>query len=428
MRYISVGSAGQHAVTFTQAVLQGLSKNGNLFVPEHIPKIDAKQFVGGDSLARYADVILSQFIDEGSDAQLPLSQMSARAFNFDTPLKFLNPNTAVLELFHGPTCAFKDMGARFLSELISQMQKIGSAPMPVTVVVATSGDTGGAVAGAFYLKPDIDVVILFPEGKISKRQEQQLTAWGDNIRAYAVQGSFDDCQRMAKDILKDSHLRQRRNFVSANSISLGRLLPQMLYHARAALQYFRERGIPPVMLVPTGNLGNAVAAIWAKQMGFPIAKVGLITNANRTLEEMFLTETYRPFPTVSTLANAMDVGAPSNVDRLLQAFSGFVEINKNVFVCTVTDQQIRETISQGISRWGEVWCPHTATAAFAREQLPFEHCIICATAHPAKFETIVEPLIGQQVPVPESLSWMISRPTYVNRVSADSKKFIERYL
>jgi threonine synthase len=314
----------------------------------------------------------------------------------------------VLELFHGPTAAFKDFGARFLAAALARLRHGNAAPL--TVLVATSGDTGGAVAAAFAGRPGFRVIVLYPKGMVSERQERQLTCWTDNVQALRVRGDFDACQRMVKEAFQDGNLRERFRLTSANSISLGRLLPQMVYYASSSLEYERRHGVAPGFIVPSGNLGNATAAFWAKRLGLPIREIVLATNSNETLTRFLATGPWEPRPTVATLASAMDVGNPSNMERLADLHGGLPGAREALHASLVTDEQIRAAIQTGVERWGEVWDPHTATAVVVRERLTSPDWVLVATAHPAKFDSIVEPLIGRSVEVPAALAELLDRP------------------
>ncbi|MDB5037955.1 MAG: threonine synthase, partial [Bacteriovoracaceae bacterium] len=276
----------------------------------------------------------------------------------------------------------------------------------------TSGDTGGAVGAAFHDKPNVEVIILYPKGKISPRQEKQLTSWGKNIRAFSVNGDFDACQKMVKEALQSDWWKKNKKLISANSISLARLLPQMVFYAGASTQYFNRTKQKPGFIIPTGNLGNSVAAFWAKKMGFPIGQIILATNANRAIPDYFASGKWKEHPTIETLANAMDVGNPSNIERLISLYPNPEDLKKDAASISVTDNEIRQTIQEGEKNWGEVWCPHTATAIFAREKIKDGHWIAVATAHPAKFETIVEPLIKKQIEIPDTLQEILSKPSH----------------
>lgn len=392
--------------TFSETLLQSLASDGGLYIPESFPQFDFRDFQGlGYSSA--AIKILSPFL-EGDQLSKELPQICSTAFNFPVPLVELRDSTSVLELFHGPSAAFKDFGARFLSSCLRFLDPT----VEKQILVATSGDTGGAVAAAFFEVPNIKVKILFPKGRVSARQEKQLTSWGKNVSALAVQGDFDDCQKMVKQALQDKKCKAPGVvFVSANSISLGRLLPQVVYYATACTEYFTKNGAVPGVIVPTGNLGNAVGALWAKKLGFPIRHVILATNANRTIEDFLTSGNWQPHPTVATLANAMDVGNPSNIERVRALYLNISDLRKDVSAISVNDEEIRQTISDGPKIWGQIWCPHTATAIFARQKRKDPNWIVVATAHPAKFETIVEPLIGQEIEVPKALAEILARPS-----------------
>jgi threonine synthase len=321
----------------------------------------------------------------------------------------------LLELFHGPTAAFKDFGARFLAECALKLP----AKKERLVLVATSGDTGGAVASAFHAKDGIEVAILFPKGRISPRQEKQLTSWGGNVRAFAVNGSFDDCQALAKAAFQDQALSSRFELLSANSINIGRILPQSVYYAWAALEYRAKTGREAGFVIPTGNLGNALACVWAREMGFPIREVALSLNANRAIADFLASGDWKSAPAVSTLANAMDVGNPSNLERLRFLFPQIEKLRGAVRARSFGDDEIREAIRAARKDWGETLCPHTATAyAFARS-LGGKDWVVVATAHPAKFESIVEPLTGEKIPLPRELQKILERPSRSEDLPAD---------
>jgi len=405
-------------LSFSESLLVGLAPDGGLLIPERFPKFSENDLahMGNATYSDIAKMIARQFAeqDELSDK---IEDICDEAFNFPITLKKLKDQTAILELFHGPTCAFKDVGARFLASSISQLQ--AKKEQKLTVIVATSGDTGSAVASAFYQKPFVEVIVLFPEGKISPRQEVQLTCWGKNIKSFAVLGDFDVCQNMVKQAFLDTWWKTHTNLISANSISVGRILPQTFYYAWASLKYFSETGEGPGFIIPSGNLGNATACLWAKKMGFPIREVVMSTNQNHSLVDYALTGKFAPHATISTLANAMDVGNPSNIERILNFYANHEEFKKDVRAFSVNDTQIKETIRNGEKNWGESFCPHTATAVYTREQLKTPHWIIVATAHPAKFETIVEPLIGKRIDVPKALEEILHKPTFKKLISAE---------
>lgn len=419
MKFLST-RGGEESVSLTEALSKGLATDGGLFVPASFPQFQSTQT---SSFEDFSEALLKPFF-ESSDLAPHLKVICQNAFNFPIPMKFLKsePETAILELFHGPTAAFKDVGARFLAQC--EAKREGKR----TVLVATSGDTGGAVAAAFS-DTKIPVIILYPKGKVSRRQELQLTTWGPMVRAFQVRGSFDDCQAIAKQALADTELNKKHNFISANSINIGRLLAQVCYHAKSSRDYFRATGKKPTLIVPTGNLGNGVAAMWAKTMGFPIANLVLATNANRTLSDYFIRGAFQPSNTVATLANAMDVSRPSNFERLIHLFGADEKAALSVSAISVSDSEISRAIQDGKSRYGEIWCPHTATAIVVKEQLrrtrQISDVIISATAHPAKFETIVEPLIGASVPVPQSLQASLEGTSVSYEIDSTYRSFVD---
>jgi threonine synthase len=412
MRYVSTRDA-THAATLSAAIERGMAPDGGLYVPEAFPRFDADAFAAAlpadASLAEVAERALAPFF-AGDELAPALGEICREALDFPVPLRELDGGTAVLELFHGPTAAFKDVGARFLAACLAR--RAGDDPRPLTILVATSGDTGGAVAAAFHGRPGVEVAVLFPAGRVSPRQEKQLTAWGGNVRAFAVAGDFDACQRLVKGAMADPALRASRRLSSANSINVGRLLPQMAYFAWASVTYVRRHGSVPGFVVPTGNLGNALAAMWARRAGMPVREVVLATNANPAVTEFAAGGAWTPRATVATLATAMDVGAPSNMERVLHLFGGEAATRGALRAHRVPDDRIRRAIAEGPARWGEVWDPHTATAVAVRERLDGEGWVIVATAHPAKFEGVVEPLIGRAVAVPPELQRLLDRPSH----------------
>lgn len=411
MKYFSTRDKA-HMVTIEEALLAGLARDGGLFVPETFPKINIAKAPRGD-IKDFAAYVLTPFFAGSSLAAL-LPEICAKAFAFEIPLKKLSETRFVLELTHGPTCAFKDVGAQFLAATLSHISV--SSKLPRLVLVATSGDTGGAVGCAFSGQENTRVVILYPLGRISDRQEHQLTCWQENVNAYAVEGTFDDCQRIVKEAFLDRRVRQSWQLLSANSISLGRLLPQMIYYAYVANQ--NESGEPINFIIPTGNLGNGLAAIWAKQCGFKIGKIGLALNANKAIANFLATEDWAPQKTVPTLANAMDVGNASNMERLRALLLVAPEIKGSLSALSVTDDQIKEMTRQTYRRYKYIVCPHTATAFYAAEKWAWPNAVLVATADPAKFNDIVEPIIGAGVPVPPALASILNRPMKRTKISA----------
>jgi threonine synthase len=411
MKFVSTRGAGP--VTIREALEAGLAPDGGLFVPTEFPHLGPKFFDNLTTLPEFGKRLLGPFFADDPGIIATLGEICDTAFDFPTLLRPVpgRPKDFILELFHGPTCAFKDVGARFLARVTAP----GRSVKMQTVIVATSGDTGGAVAAAFHKLRGVEVVILFPKGKVSPRQEHQLCAWGDNIRAFAVEGDFDSCQRIVKEALLDS--AAERDWRSANSINLGRVLPQMVYYAQASI--LRKRLNPnapdPGFIIPSGNLGNALAALWAKKIGLPIGPIVLSLNANRVIADFLKTGVYAPAPTIATTANAMDVGNPSNLERLRALYPNLEDLRADVRAESVSDDEIRNEIRTSEVEWGQVLCPHTATAAVVRRRLAKEpdfedrEWILVSTAHPAKFETIVEPLVGHAVELPGALKEILRR-------------------
>jgi threonine synthase len=412
MRFVST-RAGSAPVTLSEAITGGIAEDGGLFVPEALPALSWSDFPQSTSLPTLAELVIAPFA-AGDPLGDDLTAICREAFTFPAPLVPLERargDASVLELFHGPTCAFKDFGARFLAAALERLHGFGGSK--VTILVATSGDTGGAVAAAFHRRPWVDVVLLYPHGLVSPRQAQQLSCWGDNVRTFAVRGTFDDCQRLVKEAFHDPALGATRRLSSANSINVGRLLPQMVYYAAASLGIWSREGRKANFIVPSGNLGNVTACVWARAAGLPIADIVLATNENRAVTEFLDTGAWRPRPSVATLASAMDVGNPSNMERLRVLFPD--DLSQHVRAHLVTDDQIRATIRQDAKALGYIWDPHGATAAYVYHQLADrldDPWVLVGTAHPAKFNEIVEPLVGRDIPVPPALARLLSLPRF----------------
>jgi threonine synthase len=412
-----ISTRGGDRCTVVEALSRGLARDGGLYVPEHWLRFRVEDFAGRDSLADVAAMLLRPFLADSPLAD-QVDAICAEALDFDTPLVALGDGrTHLLELFRGPTGAFKDVGARVLAACLSRL-RAPDAP-ELTVLVATSGDTGSAVAGAFHRRAGFRVAVLFPDQGVSPRQKHLLSCFGDNVASYAVEGSFDDCQAMVKAAFANAELQAAVPLTSANSISIGRLLPQMAYYAQAALRHARRGGEPLNFAIPSGNLGNALAAIWVRAMGLPIGEIAIVSNANRVLPDFFASGEYRPRPSIATIANAMDVGAPSNLERLRAGFADAAGLH----TLSVDDDTIRHRVRAFLAEFGTVICPHTATAAefVARRRAAGDRrdWAIAATAHPAKFETVVEPLIGAPVPVPETLARWLAVPASARPLRAD---------
>ena len=421
MRFVSTRDASL-AGTLSQALTRGLAPDGGLYVPERFPAATAAGFDGASTLAEVAPRFLAPFFE--GDALAPeLGAIVREAFDFPVPLVPLAEadDAAVLELFHGPTAAFKDFGARFLAACLGRLHQ--GARRTLTILVATSGDTGGAVAAAFHGRPGIEVVVLYPRGLVSPRQELQLTCWGGNVKSLSVAGTFDDCQRLVKAAFADPALAARRELSSANSINVGRLLPQACYYVQASLATWRRTGRTANFIVPSGNLGNVLACVWAKRVGLPVGEIVLAFNANRTVPDYLANGVWQPRPSVATLASAMDVGNPSNMERLRHLYPEWRELARAVSTVTVSDEEIRARIRADRAGLGQTWCPHTATAAEAYARLDAARraagpWVLVGTAHPAKFPETVEPLIGEAVPVPPALARLLALPRAVTEIPA----------
>jgi threonine synthase len=419
MRYVSTRDPGT-ATTLSAAITSGLAGDGGLFVPERFPRVAAGAIASGP-LSRTALDVLAPFF-EGDALADELEAIAESAFEFPAPLTRLEgAHVDVLELFHGPTAAFKDFGARFLAACMARIER--GAAHPLTILVATSGDTGGAVAAAFHRQPGIRVVILFPKGRVSPRQEHQLTCWDTNVSALAVRGTFDDCQRLVKEAFRDDRLRAACRLSSANSINIGRLLPQTVYYSAASLQVWERTGKPASFIVPSGNLGNATACLWAREMGMPIEHVVLAHNSNRTVPDYLDSGSWRPRASVATLASAMDVGDPSNMERIRAAHPDLESLRAAISADWVTDAEISQRIAADFRAYGRTWCPHTATAAEVFARMPAARrrdasWVLVATAHPAKFAGIVEPLTGRDTPMPPALELLLRRPRHHVEIEA----------
>lgn len=409
------------AVGIDAALVAGLAPDGGLYVPESLPTLSTEDFADCASLADTAHVLLTPLFG-GSALATELPALCRDALAIPAPVRALKPPaTGLLELFHGPTAAFKDFGARFLAEALSRLRRPDEPTR--TILVATSGDTGAAVAAAFHRRPGFRVVILYPDGRVSPRQAHQLGCFGDNVTALRLAGSFDDCQRLAKQALTDGELQARCPLSSANSISLGRLLPQMAYFAHAALGHWREHGRQPGFVVPTGNLGNALACILARRIGLPIGPIVLANNANRVLADFFAGSEYQPQASIETPANAMDVGAPSNFERLRHWFPDDTALRAAISADWVDDAAIREALAASVTRYGVQVCPHTACALAVLDRMRARGVsgdfLVAATAHPAKFDSVIEPLTGTSPEPPPALAALLDRPSEAKPIRAD---------
>src|ERR1700716_2649470 len=359
-----------------------------------------------------------------------LWQVVSEAINFPVKLVSLSPALHILELFHGPTLAFKDFGARFMARLMGYF--VRGETRPLTVLVATSGDTGSAVAHGFLRVPGIRVVILYPSKRISEAQEKQFTTLGENITALEVAGTFDDCQRLVKQAFSDEELSKRAFLTSANSINIGRLLPQMFYHV-AAYRQLPVASVPLIVSGPRGNFGNLTAGIFAKRIGLPVARFVASTNANDVVPEYLRTGDFHPRAAKATLSNAMDVGSPNNFPRLLDLCRGRLEyVQREIWGHGATDDETLASMKSLHERFHYIADPHTAVGVLGWEAYKREHAepsqgLVLATAHPAKFADVVRRAIGTAPPLPNRLAAYLQRPKLSLPLSnkyADFKHFL----
>ncbi len=421
MRFISTAGKAPPA-DLKAALLAGLAPDGGLYQPESLRPLTPSALEGlrGASFPRVALTVARHLLGDAL-AESDLERVVTSALDFPIPLLPLSDSVSMLELFHGPTCAFKDVGARFMARLMALYH--AEHDPPLTVLVATSGDTGSAVAQAFFNLPGIQVFVLYPEGKVSPLQERQFTTLGGNITALAVAGTFDDCQRLVKEAFADPALGHLR-LTSANSINIGRLLPQIFYYFHAWAQLWE----PPaewIVSVPSGNFGNLTAGLMAKRLGLPVTRFVAATNVNDVVPEYLATGIFKPRPSVATLSNAMDVGNPSNFARMLALYGGDVaRMRADVEACTLTDAQTRAVIERIYRDHRHVVDPHSAVAASGLGKgladRPNATGVFLATAHPAKFAEVVEPVIRAKVPMPPRLAECLRREPGVTRVGKTS--------
>lgn len=396
---------------FRLALFEGLAPDGGLFVPERTEAVSVES-LGGASLTEVGVEIAHPYLGSSISRQ-DLARLLSAALDFPIPIVPVDESLSALELFHGPTFAFKDVGARVMARL---MAHFNAGDRELTVLVATSGDTGSAVAHAFFGLDGTRVVVLFPEQGVTPVQEAQFTTLGGNVTAVAVKGTFDDCQQLAKEAFA-SELRNHVRLTSANSINIGRLLPQVFYYAHAALQFDE----PIVVSVPSGNFGNLTAGLWARQAGFPLRHFVAATTINDTVPRYLESGQYEPRPSVPTLANAMDVGNPSNLERMRWLFNDDLDRLRDTLTASVhTDSQVREAIRELWSTRNYLVDPHTAIAVLglrATGMTGGSPRLFLATAHPAKFRETIEPVTGQSIPLPQALTEAMARPRRVEQIS-----------
>ncbi len=399
-------------VDFRTATIAGQAPDGGLYFPETIPQFSEELLQNLASLTR-ADIayaVMRPYVGDTIPAA-DLRRICAETIDFDFPLVPITKSIGALELFHGPTLAFKDVGARFMSRCLGYFSR--GETQPVTVLVATSGDTGGAVAHGFLGVPGVEVVILYPSGKVSPLQELQLTTLGQNITALEVAGNFDDCQRLVKQAFLDEELASHRTLTSANSINVARWLPQQLYYLFALQQW--GPAAPPVISVPSGNFGNLCAGLLAHASGLPVGHFIAACNANDAGAEYLRTAIFAPKTAVATISNAMDVGHPSNFVRILALFRHeHATISQLLSGYTVSDADTSATIRRVQAERGYLLDPHGAVAFVALEsylaEYPAAAGFLLATAHPVKFPEVVEPLIGRKIELPAALHYLLEKP------------------
>ena len=438
MRFVSTGGESP-AADLRTALTRGLAPDGGLYLPERMEPIDASILAGlrGQSFSVVSRAVARHLLGSTIPAE-DLDRIVDAALNFEVPLVALSDvgsrsddgstgddgsmdDLYLLELFHGPTLAFKDVGARFMAQLLGYLGGEGGAPL--TILAATSGDTGSAVAQAFFGVPDIRTVILFPKGKVTPLQERQFTTLGGNVHVLEVDGMFDDCQRLVKSAFSDPLLADEVRLSSANSINIGRLLPQIFYYVHAAAQL--PAGSAPLFSVPSGNFGNLTAGLMAKRLGVECRGFVAATNVNDVVPEYLRTGMVRPRPSTPTISNAMDVGDPSNLARILALYGGDVDrLRADVIGSVHDDDETRDCIAQVYRRTGYVLDPHSAVGSLGveagRRAFGEGPCVVLCTAHPVKFREAVEPVIGRSVPVPERLAAGLQAERHVTPIPPET--------
>lgn len=419
-------------VSLEEAVMQGLASDGGLFMPDSIPVMTPHFFNRINSLSfqevgfEVANTLLQGIIPPEN-----LLKIVDNSMTFEVPLKALEKDLYALELFHGPTMSFKDFGARFMAQLLGYF--VQHRDKTLNILVATSGDTGSAIADGFYKVPGIHVWILYPKGKVTWSQEKQMTTMGHNITALEVEGTFDDCQRLVKAAFSDKDLRQKISLTSANSINIARLIPQSFYYFYAYAQ-LKNRNLPLVFSVPSGNFGNLTAGLLSKKMGLPVTRFIAATNANDTVPRYLQTGVFEPLPSKQTLSNAMDVGNPSNFARMLDIYKLQLEsMRQDIVGISFTDAQTRAIMQDVFSEYGYLMDPHGAVAclgliAYFSHYHEKANGIFLETADPAKFADDVEKITKQKVPIPERLKQVLSKEKQTIVISSRYEEFKELLL
>lgn len=403
-------------VSLAEAVVKGLAADRGLFMPEHIGKMPKAFFnnISSMSLQEMSFAVAYMLFGDDIDSD-DLKHIVSDTLNFDIPLVKVDDARYSLELFHGPTLAFKDVGARFMARLLGHFNRRLGEDRMVNVLVATSGDTGGAVANGFLGVPGVRVFVLYPSGKVSRIQEAQFTTLGDNITAIEVNGTFDDCQALVKSAFMDKELNSHMMLTSANSINVARFLPQMFYYFYAYAQLMKagEDLSNIVVSVPSGNFGNITAGLIAKFMGLPVKRFIAANNRNDVVFNYLQTGVYSPKPSVATIANAMDVGDPSNFARILDLYhNSWDAIKAEISGFTYTDEQIANTLAEVYRQRGYLLDPHGAVAYRSLQEglRPGEVGVMLETAHPAKFKSVVDNIIGEDIDIPQRLRAFMDNP------------------
>ena len=407
---------------FKEAAIRGQAPDKGLYFPEHIPVFDSSFFYNIEKMddGEIAYQVMQHYVSESIPGNM-LQEIIKETLNFPIPLIKIKDNIFSLELFHGPTLAFKDVGARFMSRCLGYFAKERNEKL--VVLVATSGDTGGAVANGFYDVPGVDVVILYPSGKVSSVQEKQLTTLGKNIHALEVNGNFDNCQQLVKQAFSDFEINQKIFLTSANSINVARWLPQQFYYFLAWKQW-SDKKRPPVISVPSGNFGNICAAILAHASGLPAQHFIAACNVNDTVPEFLKTGNYQAKRTIATISNAMDVGDPNNFIRILEIFEESTsELRRILSAYSITDDETRETIKRVYKEDKYMLDPHGAVGYLSLDRYLNENPglkgLFVETAHPVKFYDVVEPLIGERIPLPMAVQQIMAKEKAATKMDVD---------
>lgn len=425
MKYISTRNPNGKRYALKEAAFSGLASDGGLFVPERIPRVHLKtvEETAGQAFTELAAYLAGLFFGE-EFSEAALHTVCRQAFDFPLELRKLGEEDYTLELFHGPTFAFKDFGAGFMGKMMGLLNPEGE---DIVILTATSGDTGSAVAHGFYDIPGIRVVVLYPAGKVSPLQESQITTLGKNIFPLRVNGTFDDCQRLVKEVFNDQAYRSRKKITSANSINLLRWIPQSFYYFYGYFLWRRQTGKEqPDVVVPSGNYGNLSAAMLARQMGLPVRRFIAASNANDVFPEYLRTGLFRPRTSVHTVANAMDVGHPSNYERILYLYrNDFRKLTAEVKGYACDDAAIREAIATIWQRYGYLSDPHSAVGYLAARHYRADGFRV-STAHEAKFREVIGDIINEWPELPEGLKKMMHREKHLTDLPADATALKER--